>query len=1119
MSLQFILGGAGSGKSTYLYQNICKQASENPHQNFYILVPEQFTLETQKTLVKMSQGQGIMNIDVLSFNRLAYRVFEEFPALARTILEDMGKTMVLQKILSKEAKNLVYFKKGISKPGFLDELKSFLCELLLYRIGDDEMERMIAVADEDSLLERKLQDLKLIYQAFREYMGEDYMTAEELLPQLSKVIAGVDMLRDSIIALDGFTGFTPVQYELLTELMKVSEEVRITLTVDGRERRKDLFRLSTDTMTHMGKICSTYGITMNKPVILGQGKDLTSYRFAKGSALSFLERNLFSYDKTTYAKKQDQVSVTALGNPRDESRWVARKIYWLVAKEGYRYEDIAVVTGDLAGYQEYLAPELEVMGIRYFMDYKKGIGGNAFSEFVMSFLEMLRKNMDYESTIRFLRCGLSPFSLEEVDTFENVILALGKRGFNSYDQPWKAPYHGKDKYDMEVVNECRQRLVDMIRESREAFRGKRKTVEEYVRALYDFIVANQVYEKLCEEVKAFEEQGQMLLAKEYKSVYTVMMKLLDQMVELLGDEKISFADFRDLLGAGISEGLVGFTPPSMDQVVVGDVERSRLKDIKVLFFIGVNDGIIPKGSGTPGVLSDREREALKKEDISLAPSGRDLIFTEQFYMYLNLTKPSQRLYLSYSRMGTDGGSMRPSYLVSKVRKLLAPLAVCQEDNEDSYEKILGTDQGRKYLYMGLNQYEEQMENKRFEQLYAYYLEKEPQKMRTEILPELFARREDTRLSKEAIQLLYGDQLQGSVTRLENFGRCPFAHFVSYGLKLSKREEFQIGSMDFGNVFHQSLENFSKMLHDRQCDWKDLDDATIPDMVNHCVEEAVENYKDSIFEQSMRSRYVVHRIHRIMERTVSTMVEQMKKTGFTQRAYEISFQALDHLDETHLELDDGKGMNLLGRIDRIDTLETDEHNYVRVIDYKTGNTSFELASFYYGLQMQLVVYLETAMAMEERQTNKKVKPAGMFYYHVKDPMLKVYTEDDVKRREMFQKELALDGFALEMGGDGVSNGIIAKTKNRVSEDKMNKMIEHTRGRMKEFGNEILKGNKDVKPYMINKKTGCDYCEYKGICNFDIHNPGDDYRELKLLNEETIWGYVECPNEDGRQSNNE
>lgn len=1103
MSLQFILGGAGSGKANFLYRKICEEAAKNPKKRFFVLVPEQFTLETQKTLVKLSPGHGIMNIDVLSFNRLAYRVFEEFPALKKTVLEDMGKTMVLQKILSQEKRNLHYFGRGIEKPGFLDELKSFLCELYVYRIDDEGMETMISAAESGSLTECKLKDLQLIYRAFRKRLSDEYMTAEEILPQLSKVAKEVEMLRGAVFAFTGFTGFTPVQYELLTELLRVSEKMYITLDADGRGKREELFRLTFDTMKIMGKICREIKITPEEPIILGAGTDRASLRFPKGSALSFLERNLFDKETFFYEKPQQEISITEIKDLKSEADFVVRKIWWLVAKEGYRYQDIAVVTGDLAAYQDYLSAGFESRNIRYFLDYKKSIGGNAFSEFILSFLEMLRKDMDYESTIRFLRCGLSPLNLEETDRIENVILALGKRGFYSYDKEWTAPYHEKERYDMDKVNAAREKFIDMIREPRNAFAGGKKCVRDYVEILYDFIVRNEIYDRLKKKVAFFEERSEVLLAKEYKSVYQVMMNLFDQMVELLGDEPVSFAGFKELVGAGISEGLVGFTPPAMDQVVVGDVERSRLTDIKVLFFIGVNDGIVPKSGSTPGILSERERELLKENDISLAPGSKEQIFTEQYYMYLNMTKPSERLYLTYHQMGSGGESMRPSYLIRKIRHMFPGLTVSEEEFEESTEKLLGIDFGEKALLAGLSEYSDRLEDKRFLQLYSHYMKKNPERMKSEVLPNLFLKKAETNLSKEAVSLLYGKELAGSVTRLENYRKCPFAHFLAYGLCLSEREQFEIGNMDFGNIFHASLEHFSGLLKENKKRWRDIQEKDIHDMVNDSVESAAQNYKDSVFEQSMRSKYVLHRIRRIMGRTIETMVEQMKRGDFEQSAYEISFRALNHLDETHVKLEHGKEMELHGRIDRIDTIETEDNTFVRVIDYKTGNTEFELTSFYHGLQMQLIVYLETAMALEKRRNGKEPVPAGMYYYHVKDPMLSVYEEDDEKRKELFIKELALDGFAvLDQRADTNPEGLIRKKKNVLTEKEIRGMISHTRKQMCVSGNEILNGNKEIRPYRLGTQTGCDYCKYRSVCRFDERKE-DCYRELEKITDKDIW----------------
>lgn len=560
MSLQFIMGGSGSGRSTWLYHMISREAAEHRDRQYIILVPDQFTLETQKTLVQMSGRGGILNVDVLSFHRLAYRVFEEVPVLRKAVLEDMGKMMLLRKVLSEQKEELCYFKRGLYKPGFLDECKSFLCELMQYAVKEEDFDTMERAVGGEGLMAWKIRDLRRIYHALKEKLGDTYMMAEELVSQLTGVAASIPMLRGSVICLDGFTGFTPVQYELLGELLACCDRMIVTVTTDRTGDRGMVFQMSTDTMNRLSKLAAAVPVRIEEPVFTGKGKEKLPYRTMGSPALGFLEKNIFSFRRTKWEEEVTDIHIRVCRREADEAAWTARQIWQLVQEKGYTYDDIAVVTGDLAAYEQPLAREFGRMGIRYFMDYKKSIGANAMAEFITSFLEMFRRNMDYESTFRFLRCGLSPLSMEETDILENYVAAQGRRGIHSWQQEWK---YAVDRLDLVLVNQYRQRVLDTVREPFRRLKGGRKSVREFTEILYQLIIESDIYKKIQEQGRVFEEEGKILLAREYKSIYRLMMELFDEMVELLGSERVSFREYEELLTAGISEGLVGFVPPDL----------------------------------------------------------------------------------------------------------------------------------------------------------------------------------------------------------------------------------------------------------------------------------------------------------------------------------------------------------------------------------------------------------------------------------------------------------------------------------------------------------------------------------------------------------------------------
>lgn len=1128
MALQFIMGGSGSGKSTYLFRRIQKEAAMNPHTNFLVLVPDQFTLETQRTLVELSGGRGILNIDVLSFHRLAYRAFEEMPALRRTVLEDMGKMMILRKVFLEQKKKLRYFRHGLQGIGFLDECKSFLCELAQYAVSDEELGKLIDTFGDESLMGLKLADLRLIYGAFREKMGDTYMMAEELVPQLTSVVSSLAAMKNCVVCLDGFTGFTPTQYDLLSELLVLCRQMLVTVTTDRTGRRGPVFSISTDTIRRLTVLAGERGIPVEAPVVTGQGKEKTPFRVAGKEELSFLEKNLFAYGVEPWKTEPEQIEITLCKRENDEASYVARRIFWLVKEQGYRYEEIAVVTANIATYERALSREFDKLGIRYFMDDTKNIGANAMAEYIMAFANMAEKGMDYESTFRFLRCGLSPLTLRETDLLENYVLAQGRRGLSAYRQPWEYEAAGLDLVE---INACRQKLIDSVGDAMLALKGGKKTVRAFTEILYALVVKNGIYEQLQEKSTAFEEADQPILAREYRSIYRLMMNLWDELVELLGDETVSFQEYSELLRAGISEGLVGFIPPTSHQVVVGDVRRSRLKNIRVLFFLGVNDDSIPKGKGAPGILSESERRKIQEEGACLAPDAERESYTEQFYLYLTLTKASEQVILTYAAMGTDGSSKRPAYLIRKVRSLFPALVVRREEEERSLYKTLGSDCGRTYLIRHLadRSYEK---DPAWWELASFYEKSQPG-----LLQKWLAIRRESKkklpLRAEAAERLYGRILEGSVTRLEQFVQCPFAHFARYGLQLSEREQYEISGLDHGNIFHHAMEHFSHELERENREWQDLTEEEAEELAGRCIDYAVEHYQGQKYFQSRRTEFMTKRLKNELSHSVWAMWHQMQEGDFHQLYTEKHFsgRGKEGLQALCIPLREGGEISLNGVIDRVDLCSAPEGELLKIVDYKSSDSmDLSLAQVYHGLQLQLLTYLAAAKELVQRENgDREVIPAAMLYYAMKEKNLEWREEDEETRRKRALEQMKCKGYVngepsvvkhLDRGmvnGDELvpaassvlfpiesdQNGNFAKKSQILSSGQFEILMNHVRGKMAECGDRILAGEIEASPFSFENRSGCDYCRFSTVCGRERGNATENVRDMEAMSDEEVW----------------
>ncbi len=1138
MSLQFVIGRSGSGKSYQLYKEIIAKSIQNEDTNYLVIVPEQFTLQTQKDIVSQHPNRGTMNIDILSFKRLAYRIFDEVGGNDKPVLEDTGKSMVLRKIVALKKKELELFNHDVQKQGFIDELKSLISEIYQYSISIPVLEEMKMAMANKPLLHGKLHDIIIIYKAFKEYLDKKYITAEEILDVLCEVIDQSKLIEKSIICLDGFTGFTPAQYKLLTLLIKKAKKVIITITIDKKEleipdEEYQLFHLSKKTIKKLTDIAEEENMELDPPLFMDDSSPVKiPYRYRNSPALAALEANLFRYPSKSYEEEQENISIHAARDIRQEIIFVIQEINKLVREKGYRYQDIAVVTGDIASYGRELRREFEKAGIPCFIDIKREVLSNPFVEMIRSALDIVQNNFDYESVFRYLRCGLANIETSDVDILENYVIALGIRGHMKWQNNWTRVYRGQQQGELTRINEIRQAFYDEIDPLYEVLSDREKTVKDYTLALYDFGVKMEAAEKLEAFSLTFNEKNQLGAAKEYEQIYGIVMELFDKLAELLGDEVISLKEYIEVLKAGLTEAKVGLIPPGLDQVTVGDIERTRLKDIKALFFVGVNDGIIPKSNGNGGILTDMERQVFLDHKIEMAPTIRQAGFTEKFYLYLNMTKPQDRLFITFSKLDGDGKSVRPSYIIETIRKLFPKLKIFDEDMEkEDISHILGNNGGMDYLIDGLRKYPYEDTTDLWNELFSYYYSNEENKeLIQNLIQAVFYVNKERGLSKQIAKELYGSSLTGSVTRFEQYAACAFAHYISYGLELMERQEYRLAIPDIGNLFHNAIELFSRKMAGSEYNWHTIPDNLREEWGSQCVREAADGYGNSIFGSSKRYQYIVKRVERITKRTLWALCEQIKKGDFEPIGFEVFFSGENELDSLKIDLSESEGIRLLGRIDRLDTYEDEDKLLVKVIDYKSGNTSFDLLSVYYGLQIQLAVYMNAAMELMEREhPGKDIIPAGILYYNIDDPLVEKssHVEDSIL------KELKMNGIVNSSGevikhmdnsflGEGeelrpsVKSDVIPVETNKdgyptkrssiADQHKLKAVEKYVKDTVYHYGNDILAGGADIKPYQMGKRSACDYCIYNSICGFDSKLNGYSYRNLASLSAEEVWDKI-------------
>lgn len=1144
MSLRFYFGSSGAGKSYQLYQEIIRRSGERPEQNFFVIVPDQFTMQTQKELVSMHPDGVIMNIDVLSFGRLSHRIFEEVGYDRRPVLDDTGKSLVLRKVAASLAEELPVLGGNLGKQGYIHEVKSAISEFMQYGIGVEELEKLVDFSGKRGALHHKLKDLKKLYEGFLSYIQGQFITTEETLDLLCAALEKSCLIRGSVVVFDGFTGFTPIQNRLIQKLMRLSGEVIVSVTLPENENpfetggEQQLFYLSKKTVHTLCKLAEEEHIQRGEDVIL-KG---TVWRFREGGQLAHLEKNLFRYPLKSYqpdfvqnlqdqsredfgAPDSEKIEMYEAKDPKEEVRQTAMKIRRLVREEGYLFRDIAVICGDLGAYAEYVEEQFALFEIPCFLDQTRGILLNPFIEYIRSALLIFNQDFSYEAVFHYLRSGLADFTREEVDWFENYVLRFGIRGKWHYTRVFtkKTKEMAEDPDSFEKINHFRERFL----ESLEPLSGKEGTAAKYVEELYEFLVKSRVQEKLAGFEARATAEGELSRAREYAQIYPLVMDLLDQIIGLLGEEKMSLQEFADILDAGFGEIEVGTIPQNVDRVVVGDMERTRLKPVRALFFLGVNDGNIPRGTSKGGIISDIDREFLRESEFELAPSPRQQMYIQRLYLYLNLTKPSEKLYLSYVRTGSDGKSLRPAYLVDTLKKLFPLLTVEIPELRPGEEQLETPAEGLRLLAGSLRAYAggETGQNPLLYTLYeAYRVMPEYHAEQQKLVEAAFYRYRHHPLAREIAGLLYGKLMENSVTRLETYASCAYEHFLEYGLSLEERKEYGFEAVDMGNVFHAVLERFAEKLTARGLTWFSFTGEEGEAMLSEALEECSVEYGDTILFASARNAYIIHRMKRILTRTVTTLQSQLKKGSFMPADFELSFTRLQDLDAFNIALTSEEKMRLRGRIDRVDTLEEGDRLYVKVIDYKSGNRQFDLAALYYGLQLQLVVYLNAAMDLQKKEhPDKEVLPAALLYYHVSDPVIGVgepMTPEEVN--EKLLSELRMTGVVnsdtnviskldttIGEGQKGSSDvipvelkkdGSLSARSSALSSEELVMISDFVNQKIKNVGREILEGNFPLNPYEKGNRSACTFCVYQSVCGFDKRIDGCKTRTLPDLSKE-------------------
>lgn len=1112
MSVRLIYGKSGTGKSEFIFNEIKNLI--NCGRKIYIITPEQFSFTAEKKLLETLQNTAVLNAEVLTFNRMAYRVAAEVGGTAKVSISNSGKAMLIYNILCSKKNKLKFLGKSDEN---IELIIQQITEFKKHGVSVDDLKKMMDDTN-DNYLKLKIQDILQVYNEFEDKIENRYIDENDNLTNLANQLGDVSIFNDTLIYIDEFVGFTKQEYEIIKQLAKTANQVNISICSDSIDDsispESDVFYSNKLTISRLLEMVKEEEIPLEEPVFLNE-----SYRF-KNKELQHLEKNLYAIPYKKFENRPENIKLFLANNQYSEIENVAINIVKLVRNENYRYKDIAVITKGLDVYSNLVRVIFNKYQIPVFIDEKKDLSQNIIVKYMLSILEIFARNWSYEAVLNYVKTGFLDISKSEIFMLENYCQKWGIKNNKWYKSEWNFKDDDEvNKEQIERLREIRRIIVNPLMEFKNNLTGT-NNVKTITHNLYNFLIDNEIDKKFENKIEELKEIGQTEVAAQYETSWKIIMSVLDEIVLVFGDEKVSFDKYMQILKTGLASSDLGKIPGTQDQVIIGDVDRSRSHKVKAIFIIGLNDGMFPSVHKNEGFFNDEDRQFLKENGVELARNTVESLYEDNFNIYKAFTTAEEKLFMSYASSNSEGKTLRGSILISKMKKIF-PNLVEESDIIEKPSEILIENTTFDELLNKLGEYRDTGEiEEKWVEVYNYYRNNKAWKYKLEKAMEaLLYNNKPDNINEKNISAMYGNTLRTSISRLEQYQACHFAYYLKYGLKLSERDNFKINPVDTGTFMHDVIDTFFNNVKEKSYNLKELSNEQIRQLVEEIIEEKLGLNKNYIFNSSPKYKALSERLKRVIFKSMTYIVESLKCSKFEVLGNEVEFKEGKEYPPITMTLDSGAKVEITGKIDRIDIAKLDNDTYVRIIDYKSSAKNIDLNQVYAGLQLQLITYLDAVCEKED------LLPAGVLYFNLIDPVIKSKTslseeeiEDKIRKKFKMQGLILADVDVVKMmdtnldsGASDVvpayigKEGTLSNTRSSsVNRKQFEYLQKYTNRIIKQISGEILSGNIDIRPYYNtkNKKTPCEYCEYKSVCNFNGADCTNSYNYINSATKETV-----------------
>ncbi len=1096
--LRLYLGRAGSGKTSYILNEL-KKAAEAGEAGNVLIVPEQYSHDCERALASMGDSVCLF-AEVLSFTHLASRVFAETGGLADASLDAGGRVLAMSRAYMEASPKLKVYDVGFRRPDFIKDLLASYDELRAACLGADSLSE--AANGADGALGDKLSDLALIFELFEAVKERSGADTRDILERLADGIGESSVGSMGRVFIDGFSDFTYQETRIIEGLIKKGADVTVALNCRELTDSDLTFRLTV----------KTAGRLLNMAKDAGSQMEIVHFpeKPGKDPALSYLEKSITDYAAPAYEgpfdKEKGPIEVIKAVSLTEECCAAAAKAIDIV-RAGGRYRDIAVVSPDFEVYGPVVEGVFKKYGVPVTRTRMTDILDKPVMALMTSALDVIANNWDHCDVFRYLKTDLAGIGPEDRDLLENYVLKWNIRGEKQWsrEEGWRMSPEGYGESMSERANEELERINELRTVAATPLIKLHKALEwaesatDKARAVYVFMEDIGLYGALRAREAALREAGESELAQEYRQLWDITVGALQQFSDILSDTAVGTEEFIRLFKLVLGQYKVGIIPARVDSVRAGDMSRIRARGVKHLIILGATDDSLPGKSGGAGIFSEDEREELRGLGIDTLDDRDDEIARELMGVYASLTVPSESLTLTYPE-----GS-RPSYVISRLKKLYGITERIPGD------EIYAASPNMAFELAASGERETARE------LEAYFETKNEwrEKLGAVRLAGDGAR---GRLSVNTAERLYGGKLRLSASRIDKYYSCRYAYFLQYGLRAKVRQEAALDAPEAGTFTHFILERVAKKAAESG-GFANVTERDIKKLVPALVREYADTRLGGMENKSGRFKYLYGRLADAATRVAVSMREELCRSDFTPMDFELSFAPDGDLPPVRT----AGGDSVIGVVDRVDGWVRDGRLYLKVVDYKTGKKSMDLRDVYYGIGLQMFIYLFALKREGRERYGMEVMPAGVLYSRARDDYVKADRDlDDTELEREREKLLKTSGLILadpeviEAMEKGEKRRLPVTVSSKTGEikgsvadaEKLGRLARRVDELIEDMAGEIRSGALTANPYLKSRvDSACAYCAYYDACRFEDGRNGESFRRLTKLKTADIWKMLE------------